>query len=387
MGAEVLLYGYGLVCLSMLVFNGLYGLHLRSGDRRLRRRMEVIHRRAEEQLKWMRSAPAGMERAVQPGHLAWLRRRLSRVSYLLAFDRFLDEQSEKDGAFRDYIRQLQPVFLYLATVYWKRESTQAAYYCYFLGRHQLQRHMEVEQIQQVMLSYLKRNSLYCKINALKALCGFGSPDVLTEALLELGSGQDVQLHEKIITEALLAYTGDGKALIDRLWARFERFPLQLQRAVLDFIRFRSGDYRGPMEAILRDPGRNKELRFSAIRYFGRYPEPGVEDILLEFVQEKDPLKWEYAAISAAALVHYPGRAAVDALLQAMHSPNWYVRHNAAASLEEHGLSYEEMLQILGGDDRYAREMLAYRLEARRMEEGQGAAARPGGERKEVSAVP
>ena len=35
MGAEILLYGYGLVCLSMLVFNLLYSLHLRSGDRRL----------------------------------------------------------------------------------------------------------------------------------------------------------------------------------------------------------------------------------------------------------------------------------------------------------------------------------------------------------------
>ena len=35
MGAEVLLYGYGLVCASMLVFNLLYGLHLRSDDRRM----------------------------------------------------------------------------------------------------------------------------------------------------------------------------------------------------------------------------------------------------------------------------------------------------------------------------------------------------------------
>ena len=33
-GAEVLLYGYGLVCLSMLAFNLLYSLHLRSDDRR-----------------------------------------------------------------------------------------------------------------------------------------------------------------------------------------------------------------------------------------------------------------------------------------------------------------------------------------------------------------
>ena len=50
----------------------------------------------------------------------------------------------------------------------------------------------------------------------------------------------------------------------------------------------------------------------------------------------------------------------------MHSANWYVRFNASASLEAHGLSYEQMLHGTVGEDRYAREMLAYRLEARRL---------------------
>ena len=52
----------------------------------------------------------------------------------------------------------------------------------------------------------------------------------------------------------------------------------------------------------------------------------------------------------------------------MRSANWYVRNNAAASLEAQGLSYEEMFRVLGGDDRYAREMLSYRLEAKRLEQ-------------------
>ena len=50
MGAEVLLYGYGLVCASMLVFNLLYGLHLRSDDRRMERRTGRLRRQVEKQL-------------------------------------------------------------------------------------------------------------------------------------------------------------------------------------------------------------------------------------------------------------------------------------------------------------------------------------------------
>ena len=52
---------------------------------------------------------------------------------------------------------------------------------------------------------------------------------------------------------------------------------------------------------------------------------------------------------------------MQALMEAMHSGNWYVRYNAAVSLEAHGLSYSDLIELVGGRDRYAREMLTYRL--------------------------
>ena len=110
-GAEVLLYGYGLVCISMLVFNLLYSLHLRAGQRRMMRRMAVLRRRVEAQLRGIQNDLTGQNaQSIQVKHLTWLRRRLSRVSYLLAFDRFLDEQDGRDRAFQTYIRQIQRCF-------------------------------------------------------------------------------------------------------------------------------------------------------------------------------------------------------------------------------------------------------------------------------------
>ena len=374
MGAEVLLYGYGIVCLSMLVFNVLYGLHLRSDDRRMNTKTEVIRRRVTEQLERLQENPSGPAQTVQASHLAWMRRYLSRINYLLAFDGLMDELDSQAAAYQSYMRQLQPVFLYLATVYWKRESTQAAYFCYFLARHKLRRHMELDQIQQVMLSYLKKDSLYCKINAWKALCSFGSPSILVKALQELGAGDTSQLHEKVITEALLTYTGDPRDLIEVLWSQLESFSIPIQRAVLDYIRFQSGDYRERMLGILRDERRDKELRLSAVRYFGRYPDPSARPLLLGFLQDSDPTHWEYSAISASSLAGHDGQDVVDALLRAMNSSNWYIRSNAASSLEAHGLSYEQMFQVLSGGDRYAREMLAYRLKAKRLQKEAALAA-------------
>ena len=368
MGAELLLYGYGLVCVSMLVFNLLYGLHLRSDDRRLERRADRLRGQVEKQLGWIRRASDGTSHPVQVSHLTWMRRRLSRISGLLAFDQLMEELDGRDKAYESYIRQLQPVFLYLATVYLRRENTQAAYYCYFLAKHRLRRHMDTDPFQQVVLSYLKKDSLYCKINALKALCSFGSPAVLMDALAQLGDGQDCQLHGKVVTEALLSYTGDASALIGLLWDQMERFSLPIQRSVLDYIRFQSGDYCGRMLEILEDSSRDKELRLAAIRYFGKYPYQPARALLLAFLQDQDATRWEYAAISATSLARYDGKDVVDALLRAMNSSNWYIRNNASSSLEAHGLTYEEMLRVLSGDDRYAREMLTYRLKAKQLEQ-------------------
>ena len=122
MGAEVLLYGYGLVCASMLVFNVVYSLHLRSDDRRRYKRMQKLRRRIDGQLRGIQGESAGAPQPVQVSHLTWMRRRLSHVNYLLAFDRLLDEWTERQAVLPSYIGQLQPVFLYLSTVYLRREA-------------------------------------------------------------------------------------------------------------------------------------------------------------------------------------------------------------------------------------------------------------------------
>lgn len=226
----------------------------------------------------------------------------------------------------------------------------------------------MDQFQQIVLSYLKKDSLYCKINALKALCSFGSPSILMDALVELGNGQESQLHGKVVTEALLSYTGDADALIGLLWARLDRFALPIQRSVLDYIRFQSGGYCG------RDAGDPE----------GSPPGQGA-------ASGGNPVFWEIplrpgpagpAGLPERQRLHplgvrghqrhgagrYDGQDVVSALLRAMNSSNWYIRSNAASSLEAHGLTYEEMLKVLGGDDRYAREMLTYRLKAKRLEQ-------------------
>ena len=79
------------------------------------------------------------------------------------------------------------------------------------------------------------------------------------------------------------------------------------------------------------------------------------------------MKWEYTTVSVSALAGYSGERVIDALKNALHSANWYVRYAAAVSLEALQVTYDDLIDIMNGNDRYAREMITYRLESRRMQ--------------------
>ncbi len=363
MGSEALLYGYSAVCVSILIFNIIYYLRLKRKDRGAERAGRRFRAQVDRQLERLRRGEA-----VEDCHLVWLRRRLSHVANLMTFDQMMTGRREPDGTLSvelgEYYRSIQPVILHLAVIYRGREDIQAAYFAWFLAKHKLNRHMELDAVQDILVDYMDQNSLYCRVNAFHALCSLGSPRRVAKAVAVLDRNRHF-FHSKLMTDSLLAFTGAHRELIALLLEAFDGFSPSTRLAVLNYIRFHSGEYCPWVLALMNDPGEDKELRLSAIRYFGRYVYPPAKPALLAFAADKDPMRWEYAAISAAALASYGGGDVADALTGAIYSSNWYVRSNAAASLTAQGLEYDELLPVLGGGDRYAREMMLYHLQLRR----------------------
>jgi len=370
MGGEVLLYGYSAVCVGMLLFNIFYCLLLYRRDRRAGRVNRRFLSRVEHQLERVR-----LGEAVEERHLKWLRRKLSRAANLTAFDRMMAGRRELDGEpeLREYYRCIQPVLLHLAVIYREREDLQAAYFAWFLAKHKWNRHMELDAVQDILVDYMKRDSLYCRANAFRALCTLGSPRRVARAVAVLDQNQRF-FHGKLMTDSLLAFTGSHRELTARLLERFDRFSAPTRLAVLNYIRFHSGDYCPWVLARMNDPEEDKELRLSAIRYFGSYVYPPAKPALLAFAAGRDPAHWEYAAVSASALASYEGGDVAEALAGAVYSSNWYIRSNAAASLAARGLEYGDLIAVVGGGDRYVREMVLYQLQLRRAGGEKGEAA-------------
>lgn len=365
MGIEYVLYFYGAVCICMIFFNFAYALLLRGSERRMLRRVNRYRTATDRQM-----ARLARGEVVEPRYLRMLHRRLRRLRNLAAFDRVLRGLlREQQPGVQAFLAALQPCILDLAFVYRRRENTQAAYYTYVLAAYMSHRHLQIQTLQDVLLDYMARENLYCRVNALRALYAFGSADHILKALQIQDHGK-VLLHEKILTEGLLTFTGDHDELCSLLWDQRNTLSVHTQLAVFNYIRFQTGDYGARMLAFLQEEHEDKELRLAAIRYCGRYAyEPALE-LLLTFAMEDDPLRWEYATVSVSALAGFRDPRVVPVLKRALHSFNWFVRYAAAVSLEQQGVRYEDLQDVLTGDDRYAREMITYRLEARRLQKAE-----------------
>lgn len=363
MRAELVLYFYGAVCASMILFNLIYSLVLRRSLPRLARREARLQQQVQTHLTHL-AAQGKLTRQ----DLVQLGRALRRVRNLIAFDRLLPRFfQDRQEELTVYLQQLTPVILYLAARYKKRETMQAACFAHFLAHCWPAHQQAVDSLQQQMLEYMALDNLYCRLNALKALCRFGSPDRLLQALQIQDDGK-ILTHDKLLTENLLAYQGDHHQLIAGLWQRLDRFSPHTQLAVLNYIRFQAGQWPEQMLAVMTQPRWPKESRLAAIRYFGRCEYLPALEHLLAFVRDLDPDRWEYATVAAASLARYRQPRVVKALKQALHSSSWYIRAAAARSLEEQQVDYQQLLDILSGSDRYAREMITYHLEARRLRE-------------------
>ena len=54
-------------------------------------------------------------------------------------------------------------------------------------------------------------------------------------------------------------------------------------------------------------------------------------------------------------------------MENLSSSNWHIRQNSAISLEKLGYTYQDLISVFDGDDRYAREIMRYRLDKRNAE--------------------
>lgn len=355
MKVEILIYAYLAVCLAMIVFNIVCIFIFRHKDKRL----EYHSRGFTDEVR----RQVALEHT-EAGHRKYLTKKLKKLSNLIAFDRTLSTlYNEEPERLQHYIQEISSVFIYLALEYQKRNQLQAAYFPYIIKTYRLFRGECISIVIDAMLLLVQSPVLYCRENALQALYTIGDAESVVKAICLVDKGGSYH-NKKLIADGLLSFTGDADRLSKLLWEAYPTLSTDVQIAVLDYFRFHSGNHCQRILSLLTDGQTHWEVRYSCIRYFGRYPYEPAYPHLLDFAKSEEETQWESTAIAATALAGYPSEQTVETLKKLLHSRTWYVRYNASQSLSRLGIAYTDLVDIFEGKDRYAGEIMRYRFDAK-----------------------
>ncbi|MGN0072761.1 MAG: HEAT repeat domain-containing protein [Coriobacteriales bacterium] len=375
MKIEWIIYFLMAVCVCMIGFNLVFALWERlreHGDQQRAQRM------SEHLLLCMRrSAEQGMSE-----HLAYLAKRLARLSWMEAYDRALESQRERNPQqLEDYLIAAAPVFIMLLPAYRSKDDLHRAFFANMVEKWYRPRPAPAELVT-ALQGYAQAGSFYLRQNALEALGAVGSARDVAVAFAAMDRAQEFH-HPKLLTEVALSFKGDVNHLAVELVERFAEMSPSAQVAVMNFLRM-SGAVAAPngclgadgtphstpraaqvawVIGLLQDPAQDRELRLACLRYLGSCVSPDAYPLLLQLAQDPDEGTWEFAAVACSVLAQYPGPQTLAVLKGCLSSRVWYVRNNAAASLYSLGASLDADLgDVLDGSDAYARDMLLYHWE-------------------------
>lgn len=345
---KAVIYFYIFICVVLLLFNLLY--ICRSSCVKRQQRRKVQHWKI-----YLNSLAEGMPiwRASE------LFRRLKNVQELMAFyEAMQSREQERPGEAASFFQRYPSTILELAREYGEADTMDQAFFAYVIAAFHPTIGDRRSPLLEQLLNYLDDSTVYSRENVLNALYILGNIQSLEHAFL-LMSQRGWYHDPRLLSDGLNRFQGEKEALVNRLWSCRSQLIECFQVGVIRFAEALGGDHFA--EAFLRALETEElltETQFTLVRYFRRHAVPHAQPVLLRLLKGESGGKQELAIAAAAALASYLDEKTRQALKEALHSPNWYVRQNAAHSLKTLGVTWEEC-GIDSNTDRYATEMLEY----------------------------
>ncbi len=369
MRIEVMLYIYLFVCGAMIAFNIVTAILFRKSEQKTEKVSKKLRCKVLLQLKAIES-----DSPVDENHRLFLYRKLRRVGNMIAFDKMLEEEYiKRPQEIRRYLHSLDGVFVCLMAYYAKKDRIEAAYFPYIIKKYRVMACRSFPSLEGALLELLNEPSIYCRENAMQVLYTTGNVECILKAL-KIIDRSGLFFHRKLLSDGLLNFSGSSSALGKKMVENFFDFSVEMQGALLDYLRFSGDEYREFALLLLNNEGLDDEIRYGAIRYLSKYPFLEAYETLCCLAEEGSEQKWEYSAIASTALGAYPNNKTVDILKNNIYSRNWYIRLNSALSLKNLGITYSELSDIIDGNDRYASEIIRYCLQCDYAEEKEAAYA-------------
>ncbi|MFB1052173.1 HEAT repeat domain-containing protein [Paraliobacillus sp. JSM ZJ581] len=292
----------------------------------------------------------------EPNHLKQLSKLLKNTKQLIAFEQALDQLKKNQILSSDYLKQIEPVIVRLIANFQQKDQMKQAYLARFIATY-AKDNWHDPLMYKTLISYLDNATIFLRENVLAATYQQADPKWIINVYHYL-TDNNLFHHPKLIQDGLLDYPYNHELLIDTLWKHRHSFNQSILLGIIGFITFTSDRYKKIFYNMLKTESLDLEVKTRLIRYFKKHHEPKATNLLISLASDRqDPIR----IVTVFVLREYPSKNVIETLKKALTDANWHVRRNASQSLLAMNVPKEDLLDVLHGHDRYAKEMLQYHL--------------------------
>lgn len=348
----VLIIIYILICLLIILYTVFYALSLRSQSK-LQSDLTADFSKSLGELplddlsnkKWKTL----IKRVASDGR---------NINRLYCYDAALQTYTKDEKWAKIYFSQMVDSYLRLADYYQNHSIQERVYFVQHISQYA--RFIPNRQLFKRLIAFMNRKNVSERESVLQALYAYGDINLIKEAF-QLITSKNKFHHSKLIADGLLKVAIPNDELANLLWQDFSSYPESIQIGIIKYIQGVSDNYKEPFFNYLKNGEGSLDVRLNMLRYFHNHPYEPLYPLLLSLLNGTNGDVVQYRVVAAFTLAAYPSEQTVEELKHALKDCEWYVRVNASKSLVALNVPVQQLIEILNGDDRYAREMLAYQL--------------------------
>jgi len=265
-------------------------------------------------------------------HEKFLLRKLSKPERLIAYAHALQYlKSEFPEAYNSYIQKKHTVFQKLAYIYGRKSRIERTCYADFICAFPQTAGDTPGQLVDTLISYIDDSNIHCRTKVLGALCSIGSvPGVAN--VLQLIHDRGLFMHNQLLTNELLKFSGDQEILGESLWSESRKWNDNITVSVIQFITRVSPHYCEAFLPVLQDSSASSEVRIAIIHYYGEHAYEPARPILTELIANSTDMNLTTAAELVLGLHPTLVSDALAIQMNELSGSNWHVQHNICSPL-------------------------------------------------------
>ena len=288
------------------------------------------------------------------------------IVFLEIAEELLSSSQEDNDLIKDFIDKSYKDWLRVGQYYLKKSSTHTAFYAYATSKLPFkQEGRDTTELESILLKILLQSSIYSKNYTFAALTSLGNPQSVIEGLEQLSHEDLTSLNTKLITDSLLAFTGDFDELLHLLDTNWSNLSAHYQTAVIDFARIKgSAQFQQLLLAYLDGETEDVDYICAVLRYYGKIETEEAYPYVLSWANNDDVDYMACTRVATSTLIAYPGQKTIEQLIRNITSRDWHVRRNAAEALSKLVGQPQRLSSVFEGEDQYAIDQLTYYYEKR-----------------------